>query len=99
MVGLHARECSMFQQYNTQFDMANYKETCPSYNAIMVLRLLWLRENDPGTWEMIDMLMDHLEDDKKLTDAEREGVDFIRVHCKLQQFSEQDILHVMGGDH
>ena len=80
-----------------RFDMANYKETCPSYNAIMVLRLLWLRENDPGTWEMIDMLMDHLEDDKKLTDAEREAVDFIRVHCKLKQFSEQDILHVMGG--
>ena len=77
--------------------MADYKATCPSYNAIMVLRLLWLRDNDHETWEMIDMLMDHLEDDKKLTDAERQCVEFIRVHCNLQQFSEQDILHVMGG--
>jgi hypothetical protein len=42
----------------------DYKATCPSYNAIMVLRLLWLRDHQPETWRLIDMLMDHLEDDR-----------------------------------
>lgn len=97
-VAFHARECHLFQIHNTRFNIDDHKATCPSYNAIMVLRLLWLRDNDPTIWEMIDILMDHLEEDKKLTETERTVVDFIRVHCKLNQFSEEEILHIMGGN-
>ena len=32
-----------------------------------MLRLLWLRDNNPEVWNLIDMLMDHLDDDKELT--------------------------------
>ena len=63
----------------------------------MTLRVLWLKENDPKTWKMLDILMDHLgdlkEEDKIMTGV----VDFIRNHCKLTQFTEKEILHVMGN--
>ena len=46
---------------------------------------------------MLDILMDHLgdlkEEDKIMTGV----VDFIRNHCKLTQFTEKEILHVMGN--
>ena len=94
--GPHARECSLFQIHNPRFVIEDYKATCPSYNAIMVLRILWLRDNQPDTWKLIDMLMDHLDDDKELTKTKIGVIDFIRGHCKLTQFSEKEILHVMG---
>ena len=75
----------------------DYNKPCPWYNAIMTLRVLWLKENDPKTWKMLDILMDHLgdlkEEDKIMTGV----VDFIRNHCKLTQFTEKEILHVMGN--
>ena len=96
-IDLHSRECGLFQQNRTEFDLTRFKTTCPSYNAIMVLRLLWLRENDPETWEMIDMLMDHKEENmRQLSPSEETVISFIRSHCKLSQFSRSLILHVMG---
>jgi len=86
----------MFQEYKTRFNIDDYKITCPSYNTIMVLRLLWLRDNEPVTWVMVDMLMDHLEEDKELTKTEKTVVEFIRSHCQLMQFSEEEVLHIIG---
>ena len=62
----------------------------------MVLRLLWLRDNEPVTWVMVDMLMDHLGEDKELTKTEKTVVKFIRSHCQLMQFSEEEVLHIIG---
>ena len=96
-IGHHARECQLFQTNGTKFDVTQLKTTCPSYNAIMVLRLLWLKENQPETWEMIDMLMDHKEENmKKLSPTEETVISFVRSHCQLSQFSRSLILHVMG---
>merc|ERR1719244_269145 len=36
----HNRECSLFQMHSPRFNIEDYRATCPSYNAIMVLRLL-----------------------------------------------------------
>ena len=94
--GPHARECSLFRIHNPRMVIEDYKATCPSYNAVMVLRILWLRDNKPETWRLIDLLMDHLEDDKELTKTKKGVVDFIREHCRLTQFSEKEILRVMG---
>jgi len=94
--GPHARECSLFQLHNPRLVIEDYKATCPSYNAVMVLRILWLRDNRPEEWKLIDMLMDHLEDDRELTKTKKGVLEFIRGHCKLVQFSEKEILHVMG---
>jgi len=94
--GPHARECSLFQIHSPRFTIENYKVSCPSYNAIMVLRLLWLRDNNEKVWNLINILMDHLEEDKEITKTKREVISFIRDHCKLTQFSQQEILHVMG---
>ena len=63
----------------------------------MVLRILWLKENRPETWEQLDMLMDHLEDQKTESKKKNIIIDFIRVHCKLTQFSQKEILHVIGS--
>ena len=96
-IGLHARECQLFQSSRTQFDLGQCKTTCPSYNAIMVLRLLWLRDNQPETWDLIDILMDHREENiKRLSPAEENVITFIQHHCNLSQFSRSLILHVMG---
>ena len=64
----------------------------------MALRILWLRDNDPRTWEKLDMFMDHLEDiNKEEEDAFISIVEFILTRCKLSQFTKSDILHVLGN--
>merc|ERR1711874_424303 len=35
--GPHRRECSLFQMHSPRFNIDDYRATCPSYNAIMVL--------------------------------------------------------------
>ena len=42
------------------------------------------------------MLMDHLEAQKPESKRKNFIVDFIRNHCKLKQFSEDEIRHVIG---
>ena len=80
-----------------RFDIEDYNKSCPWYNAIMVLRILWLRDNKPDTWQLIDMLMDHLEDKKTQSKKKNIVINFIRKHCKLTQFSEEEIRHVIGN--
>lgn len=94
--GPHARECQLFQIHSPRFDIEDYNKSCPWYNAIMVLRILWLRDNKPDTWQLIDMLMDHLEDKKTQSKKKNIVINFIRKHCKLTQFSEEEIRHVIG---
>jgi len=94
--GPHARECELFQIHNPRFNIVDFNKSCPWYNAIMVLRILWLKEKQPETWKLLDMLMDHLED-KKVESKRKNGVvNFIHNHCKLTQFTEKEIHHVMG---
>ena len=62
----------------------------------MVIRILWLRDNQPETWKLLDMLMDHLEVQKPESKRKNFIVDFIQNHCKLKQFSEDEIRHVIG---
>ena len=96
-IGPHHRECELFRRHGIEFDINDMKTSCPSYNAIMVLRLLWLRDNDPETWEKIDMLMDHREDNSEVTsNAEERVITFIRVFCRLSQFSRDLVVRVIG---
>ena len=96
-IGPHHRECELFRRHGIKFDINDIKTTCPSYNAIMVLRLLWLKDNDQETWEKIDMLMDHREDNaEETTNAEERVITFIRVFCRLSQFSRDLVLRVIG---
>ncbi|CAB4062320.1 SMYD [Lepeophtheirus salmonis] len=92
---MHERECSFFQLHKPKFNINDFRRACPSYNSIMTLRALWLRENDSERWIMIDKLMDHLEA-VDISSTKMEVVDFIRDNCKLTQFSEKEILHVLG---
>ena len=96
-IGPHHRECELFRRQGIKFDINDVKTTCPSYNGIMVLRLLWLRDNDSETWDKIDRLMDHREDNsEKTTHAEDRVITFIRVFCRLSQYSRSLILRVIG---
>ena len=79
-----------------RFTLEELMDSCPSYHSIMVLRLLWLKDKESSIWNMIDKLMDHLQEFEIRSKADRAVINFIREHCKLQIFSEADILHVMG---
>ena len=74
--GQHARECSLFRAQGTRFDLEDVRAARPSYGAIMVLRLLWLRRHAPATWAQLDMLMDHRGPDT------RSGVQGCRVQLQ-----------------
>ena len=78
-----------------KFTITDFDKPYRWYNAIMALRVLWLKKNDPETWKMLDILMDHRES----TDTEDKMfdgvVDFIINVCKLK-FSEHEIRHVLG---
>ena len=66
-----------------RFDLSDLQTICPSYNSIMVIRLLWLRENNVDTWEMIDLLMDHREDKNyEVSKNDEKVVKFIRQYCR-----------------
>ena len=42
------------------------------------------------------MLMDHLEEEKVESKRKNGVIDFIHNHCKLTQFTEKEIRHVIG---
>jgi len=84
----------MFEKF--RFNIEDFSKPCPWYNAIMVLRILWLKENKPDTWKLLDMLMDHLEEEKVESKRKNGVIDFIHNHCKLTHFKEKEIRHVIG---
>ena len=95
--GHHARECALLTSSGCpRLVIEDFHKPCSWYNAIMVIRVLWLRDNQPDTWAQLDMLMDHLEIQKPESKRKNFIVDFIRNHCKLKQFSEEEIRHVIG---
>jgi len=80
---------------NLRFVITDFDKPYKWYNAIMTLRVLWLKQNELKTWKMLEVLMDHQEmsdkDDKILNGV----VDFIQNICKLK-FTEKEIRHVLG---
>ena len=94
--GHHSRECQLFRLQAPRLHVEDFNKPCSWYNAIMVLRILWLKENQPETWHLLDILMDHLEVQKPQSKRKNFIVDFIRNDCRLKQFSEKEILHVIG---
>ena len=78
-----------------KFTITDFDKPYRWYNAIMALRVLWLKKNDPETWKMLDILMDHRESTDKEDKMFDGVVDFIISVCKLK-FTEQEIRHVLG---
>ena len=57
----------------------------------------FLQENEPVTWNKIDLLMDHREENlSKITRADERVISFIREFCQLIQYSRSMILRVIG---
>ena len=62
-----------------------------------MLRILWLKDNDPDTWKQLNMLMDHSDYNNEVDTIVAGVIDFLHNTCKLTQFTRQEILHVMGN--
>ena len=79
----------------SRFVIKDFDKPYKWYNSIMALRVLWLKKNEPETWRLLDMLMDHAEvadtEDKMINGV----VDFVLNVCKLN-FTEREVRHVMG---
>ena len=78
-----------------RFAITDFSKPYKWYNAIMTLRVLWLKQHEPKTWKMLDILMDHGEAADKEDKILGGVVDFIRNVCKLK-FTEKEIRHVLG---
>ena len=81
----------------TRFENESFKQNSSWYNAITVIRILWLRDNEQETWDMLDKLMDHLDDNIELDKTVNTLLKFIHNTCGLTQFTEKEILHVIGN--
>ena len=79
-----------------RFDVEDYKKSYIGYNAIMLLRILWLKDNNKDAWKLIDKQLDNLEHQNVEDKNMRSVIDFIHNHCKLIQFTAQEIRHIMG---
>jgi hypothetical protein len=42
-----------------RFDVEDYKKSYIGYNAIMLLRLLWLKDNKEDAWKLMNKLLDY----------------------------------------
>ena len=62
----------------------------------MVLRVLWLKENNAATWEKVNKLQDNLKYLKSDGKASLSIVQHIHNHCNLSEFSKDEIQHIIG---
>ena len=62
----------------------------------MVLRVLWLKENNAATWEKVNKLQDNLKNLKSDGKASLSIVHYIHNHCNLTAFSKDEIQHIIG---
>ena len=82
----------------TRFENESFKQNSSWYIAITVLRILWLRDNEQETWDKLNKLMDHLDDNMELDKTVTSLLKFINDTCGLTQFTEKEILHVIGNE-
>ena len=87
--------CTLNDILCSRFVIKDFDKPYKWYNAIMALRVLWLKKNEPETWRLLDMLMDHAEVADKEDKMINGVVDFIVNVCKLN-FTEREVRHVMG---
>jgi len=95
----HLPECLVFRQLEPKMCVKVYGKgtIAPEYGCISVLRLLHLRDTDPGQWGSVQLLMDHDEDRRKEAEYwamfQRNVVDFLRIKCGLAETYTEDEIH------
>jgi len=63
----HQEECAYFADLRNRVQIPKNAENTPF--LISVLRLLFVRDNNPEMWSKLDLLMDHVEDQKLKTET------------------------------
>ena len=63
----------------------------------MVVRILWLKEHDLETWDQVNKLLHHVDNNKEEDKITTSIIYFIHNICNLTQFTEEDILVVIGN--
>lgn len=99
----HRPECSVFSRLEKKVRVRNFGRgtVALEYGCIAVIRLLWLRDNDPDEWDKVQLLMDHDEERRRETEYwamfQRNVVDFMRKMLGLADtYSEQEIHRAIG---
>ena len=80
-----------------RFEKEDFKSSSDWYNSIMVIRILWLKEHDIETWDQVNMLMHHVNNNKEEDKMTTSIIEFIRNTCDMTQFTEKDIRHIIGN--
>jgi len=95
----HARECRLFANCGFKPTFDSYSEQHWLYTAIGILRVLFLKQNDPSKWTHVEMLMDHWEErcqDKAIVIALKGIYTFFSKKLNLDWISQDDVNHVFG---
>ena len=66
------------------------------YLSLTTLRILWLKKKDPIMWNSINMLMSHSKNNKEEESNVTSVIDFIQKSCRLTEFTEEEIRHILG---
>ena len=80
-----------------RFEKEDFKSSSSWYNSIMVVRILWLKEHDLETWDQVNKLLHHVDNNKEEDKITTSIIYFIHNICNLTQFTEEDILVVIGN--
>ena len=98
----HSKECQVFSSLEDKISVEDFTRPHKVYWSITTLRLLWLRQEQPDRYAIIERMMSHTEEShstKELTMKmyKENVVDFLREKCKLaDRYTEEDIFHILG---
>ena len=95
---IHKIECSIFEQADFEAEIENMNADDDHYAAIMPLRCLHLKRNDPELWERFSRFLGHSEQQKQLYPDlfayhQEHSVEFLRDTCELGELYSEDEIH------
>ncbi|TRY75492.1 hypothetical protein TCAL_08645 [Tigriopus californicus] len=94
----HRAECAIFQSRKAVVNVPWFDKPCAYYDAILPMRILFLKWYNPKVYRLVTLLMDHNDHLDEVSAKHRKRViDFILKTCRLSKdFTEEEVNHVLG---
>lgn len=99
---LHRVECAVFERVDFEADIEDLKVVDDHYAAILPLRCINLKTNEPKKWDLFQAFLSHCNERKQANEDlwafhEEHGVDFVKEMCEYgEEFSREEIHRMIG---